>query len=161
MTVFSDYFPRCGIFYPLQSFSVERKPDFSVVPFCVDAVEEEDFNLLFKLAESLSNRVEKVTDSQRAVLHVAAVFVNNFTNFMYTIGSEISEKGNVNFDLLKPLIVETAKKITHNIPREMQTGPAVRADEATINRHLKLLAEMPEYAKVYALLTEMIRKDDF
>ncbi len=155
--VFLPAFPRHGIFYPLQSFSLDRKPDFSTVPFCLDAARDVDFQLLFDLAAQLSKKVERVTDARRATLHVAAVFVNNFTNFMYTIGAAICGKEKVNFDLLQPLILETARKIQDNAPREMQTGPAVRGDEATITRHLNMLEEMPEFAEIYKMLTEKIR----
>jgi len=154
--VLHPHLSRIGIFYPLQTFSLQKQPNFETIPFCLDAVNEEDFLLLENLAQQLSTRTERIDDAQRAVLHVAAVFVNNFTNYLYTIGADIAEKEGVPFDLLKPLIAETADKIRDNAPRDMQTGPAIRGDKATIERHLAFL-EGSGYEGVYTFLTNGIR----
>ena len=151
-TVLSPHLSRIGIFYPLQTFSIQKEPDFKTIPFCLDAVNEADFLLLENLAQQLSTRTERIDDAQRAVLHVAAVFVNNFTNYLYTVGADITEKGGVPFDLLKPLIAETAEKIMENAPRDMQTGPAVRGDKATILRHVEFL-KGTGYEGLYQILT--------
>ena len=153
--VLLPHLSRIGVFYPLQTFSIQKEPNFKTIPFCLDAANEEDFLLLENLAQQLSTRTERIDDAQRAVLHVAAVFVNNFTNYLYTVGADITEKGAVPFDLLKPLIAETAEKIRENAPKDMQTGPAVRGDEATIDRHLDFL-EGSGYEGVYGVLTEKI-----
>ncbi len=157
-TVLSPHLSRIGIFYPLQTFSIQKEPNFKTIPFCLDAVNEEDFLLLENLAQQLSTRTERINDAQRAVLHVAAVFVNNFTNYLYTVGTDITEKGGVPFDLLKPLIAETAEKIMENAPKDMQTGPAVRGDKATIERHLDFLAGSG-YEGVYRMLSDKISND--
>lgn len=157
-TILRAHLARTGVFYPLQTFSVDRRPDFSAIPFCLQARDAGDLVLLRKLAGRLSNRVEQVTDAQRAVLHVAAVFVNNFTNYLYTVGERITETEKVDFDLLQPLIAETARKIKNHSPRTMQTGPAVRNDTPTIERHLKYLEKFPEFRAIYTLLTEQLRR---
>jgi predicted short-subunit dehydrogenase-like oxidoreductase (DUF2520 family) len=157
-TVLSPHLSRTGIFYPLQTFSIQKEPNFETIPFCLDAVSEKDFLLLENLAQQLSRRTERINDAQRAVLHVAAVFVNNFTNYLYTVGADIAKKGGVPFDLLKPLIAETAEKIRDNAPKDMQTGPAVRGDEATIERHLEFLAGSG-YEGVYGVLTKKISSE--
>lgn len=154
-TVLLPHLSRIGIFYPLQTFSIQKEPDFKTIPFCLDAVNEEDFLLLENLAQQLSTRTERIDDAQRAVLHVAAVFVNNFTNYLYTVGADITEKGGVPFDLLKPLIAETAEKIRENAPKDMQTGPAVRGDKATILRHVEFL-KGSRYEGLYQILTGAI-----
>ncbi|MGK0364620.1 MAG: putative short-subunit dehydrogenase-like oxidoreductase (DUF2520 family) [Saprospiraceae bacterium] len=154
-TVLLPHLSRIGIFYPLQTFSIQKEPNFRTIPFCLDAVTEEDFLLLENLAQQLSTRTERIDDAQRAVLHVAAVFVNNFTNYLYTIGADITEKSGVPFDLLKPLIAETAEKIRENTPKDMQTGPAVRRDKATIDRHLEFL-EGSGYEGIYEVMTSGI-----
>ena len=158
-TILLPHLSRIGIFYPLQTFSIKKEPNFKTIPFCLDATIEEDFLLLENLAQQLSTRTERINDTQRSVLHVAAVFVNNFTNYLYTIGADITEKGGVPFDLLKPLIAETAEKIRENAPRDMQTGPAVRGDAATIERHLDFL-EGSGYEGIYGILTRKISRVD-
>ncbi len=155
-TVFKPFAKRYGVFYPLQTFSRDRTANFEEIPFCVDANRKKDRILLEQLAQRLSPKVYQITDKERESLHIAAVFVNNFTNYLYQIGTDICEKEKVPFDLLKPLILETARKVQEHPPEKMQTGPAKRGDEATIQRHLKNLERFPHYQELYQHLTEEI-----
>jgi predicted short-subunit dehydrogenase-like oxidoreductase (DUF2520 family) len=148
---------RRGVFYPLQTFSKEVSLDFSQVPICIEAIDKKDLKLLKVLATSLGCKWYKINTEQRQTLHVSAVFVNNFTNQLYRIAHEISDVKNINFDILKPLILETAKKIEDISPYMAQTGPAKRNDKKTINKHLKLL-EDENHKSIYKLLTESIKK---
>ena len=144
-----------GIFYPLQSFSKNKKVDFSSIPLCIEAENEADFKLLEKLASSISEKVYSITSNQRSKLHVAAVFVNNFTNHMYKIGNDICESYNVPFEVLLPLIKETAKKIEEVETELAHTGPAKRKDKKTIERHLELLDSNQK--EIYQLITKSIQ----
>lgn len=155
-TVFEGKTQRYGVFYPLQSFSKEQTVDFLNIPFCIDAVKSEDKELLQQLAELLSKKVFLITDEQRTVLHVAAVFVNNFSNYLFHIGDRILKDHDMPFELLLPLIKETVSKLDQLAPREAQTGPAVRGDDATIQRHLDFLKQYPEYREVYRILSDRI-----
>ncbi|MEQ3690007.1 MAG: DUF2520 domain-containing protein, partial [Flavobacterium sp.] len=83
-------------------------------------------------------------------------FVCNFVNHMYTIGNQICEENNVPFEVLQPLILETAHKITTLKPEAAQTGPALRKDTKTINKHLEFLQES-NYQELYKLLTQSIQ----
>ena len=148
---------RRGIFYPLQSFSKLRKVDFVNIPICLEAENEADLKLLRILGESISKNVTEISSEKRAKLHMAAVFVNNFTNYLYRIGSDILKEDDLPFDLLKPLILETALKIETLSPEEAQTGPAKRNDIKTIEKHLSLLNN-PEHRKFYELFTEALRE---
>lgn len=147
---------RKGIFYPLQTISKKGKLNFKNVPICLETEYETDYLLLEKLAKSISKNVYKINSEQRKNLHVAAVFVNNFVNHLYQIGSEICTDKNVPFNILKPLINETAKKIKYLSPKEAQTGPAKRNDEKTMEKHLGLLNK--EQQKIYELLSNSIKK---
>jgi predicted short-subunit dehydrogenase-like oxidoreductase (DUF2520 family) len=148
---------RKGVFYPLQSFTKNRSVDFSKIPFCLETIIKEDYKLLELLVEILNAKPYKVDTSQRKKLHLAAVFVNNFTNHMYQIGQEICEKHNVPFEILHPLIEETAKKITEISPKEAQTGPAKRNDAQTIQSHLENLNLQQQ--KMYQLITQSIQEN--
>ncbi|MBT8273818.1 MAG: DUF2520 domain-containing protein [Bacteroidia bacterium] len=148
---------RRAVFYPLQTFSKNVEMDFKNVPFCIEALEKNDLSLLKTLADSIGSPSQKINTEQRQTLHLAAVFVNNFTNQLYRIGHEISDVKNVNFDILKPLILETAKKVQTVSPFNAQTGPAKRRDKKTIKKHLKLL-ESDLHKDIYKLLTESIQK---
>jgi predicted short-subunit dehydrogenase-like oxidoreductase (DUF2520 family) len=143
-----------GVFYLLQTFSKERKLDFSTVPICIEAEKEKDLFLLETLAKSISKNCYRINSDQRKSLHVAAVFVNNFVNHLYHIGHEICEKNKVPFEILLPLILETANKITTLSPLEAQTGPAKRNDTKTIEKHTAMLTKNQQ--EIYTLLTKSI-----
>lgn len=145
-----------GIFYPLQTISKNGKLNFKNVPICLETEYEKDYLILEKLAKSISEKVYRVNSEQRKNLHVAAVFVNNFVNHLYQIGNEICTDKNVPFDILKPLINETAKKIKYLSPKEAQTGPAIRNDKKTMVKHLTLLSK--EQQEIYELLSNSIKK---
>ena len=146
---------RNGVFYPLQTFSKEKKLNFKNIPFCIEASKSEDYNTLMRLATLLSPIVYNINSHQRKVLHVAAVFACNFSNFMYMIADDILKKEQIPLDILQPLIKETASKIKTLKPQEVQTGPAVRKDKSTISAHLNYL-EKGAHFDIYKILTETI-----
>lgn len=148
---------RRAVFYPLQTFSKEAKVDFKQVPICIETIGKKDYPQLKSLAEALGSPHYRVNSDQRKALHLAAVFVNNFTNQLYRVAHEITESEGVEFDILKPLILETAKKVQTMSPYMAQTGPAKRNDKKTIKRHLKQLKN-EQHKAIYNLLTDTIKK---
>lgn len=147
---------RRAVFYPLQTFTKDKDINFKNIPICIEAENEENLSLLEKLASAISEKVYKINSEQRKNLHVAAVFVNNFTNHLYHIGNEICKENNVPFEILAPLIQETASKIEDLSPFEAQTGPAKRDDQQTIAAHLAMLNK--EQQEIYKLITQSITK---
>ena len=145
-----------GVLYPLQTFSKSRKVDFSVIPICIEANHPSILIKLQEFAGRLSNSVHQINSDERKTLHLAAIFTNNFVNHFYTIGAEVLQDKKLNFDLLKPLIRETAEKIETIHPIDAQTGPAKRSDSAIINAQLKMLQDKPELQKIYSFVTENI-----
>lgn len=146
-----------GVFYPLQTFSKQREVDFKSIPICIEAENTKDVELLRKLGETISENIVEISSEKRLKLHLAAVFVNNFVNHLYTIGSDILDKEKLPFDLLKPLIAETASKIEMLPPKAAQTGPARRKDQKTIDKHLHLL-ENSDNKEFYELFTKALKK---
>lgn len=155
--IIARYFKHYGVFYPLQTFSKTRQVKFSTIPICINAGKNKGRKLLEKVGTKISKKVAQISDKERAILHVAAVMVNNFSNHLFYLGQQITDAGQIDFDLLKPLILETVLKIDQHSPYEMQTGPARRNDEKTIKKHLKYLQRVPEYAQLYSLLTKSIQ----
>ncbi len=147
---------RKGVFYPLQTFSANKEIDFSSIPFCLETEFKDDYVILEQLALSLSKKVYPISSSQRKSLHVAAVFVCNFVNQLYQIGNEICDDNHVPFEILHPLIQETAQKVLNLSPKEAQTGPALRNDTLTIEKHINFLKN-PAYKALYITLTESIQ----
>lgn len=145
-----------GVFYPLQSFSENKKVNFENIPFCIETENSQDLFLLEELGAKISKKVFKINSSQRKKLHVAAVFVNNFVNHLYQIGEDICESNAIPFEILHPLILETATKIENLSPKQAQTGPAIRNDQKTIEVHKKELSK--DTKEIYSLLTKAIIK---
>ena len=147
---------RKGVFYPLQTFTKGKTIDFKTIPFCLETQFENDYTLLEKVASSISESVYKIDSHQRKALHVAAVFVNNFTNYLYQLGNEICQENHVPFDILKPLILETAEKLLTLSPKDAQTGPAKRNDISTIEAHESFLSNENQ-STIYKILTQSIQ----
>lgn len=150
---------RKGVFYPLQTFTKNKSVDFSQIPICIETEVPTDFEIIEKLAKSVSNSVYLINGNQRKALHVSAVFVCNFTNHLYTIGNTICEENNIPFEILQPLIEETAKKIKSLSPSESQTGPAVRNDQKTIEKHIDFLTNENQ-KEIYKILTKSIQNGE-
>jgi predicted short-subunit dehydrogenase-like oxidoreductase (DUF2520 family) len=149
---------RLAVFYPLQTFSKDKPIDFKSVPICLEAENEKDVQTLKQLAHSISNAVYEINSEQRKALHVAAVFVNNFVNYLYQMGNEICDANAIPFEILKPLIQETANKIATLSPKNAQTGPAKRNDLKTIAAHEEFLKDENQ-AAIYKLLTQSIQNN--
>jgi hypothetical protein len=89
-------------------------------------------------------------------LHLAAVFCNNFVNHIYVLTEDYCKKETIDFKLLLPLIKETAERLEDISPSQSQTGPAIRNDRPTIEKHLALLQNHPQLQKIYSIFTESI-----
>lgn len=144
-----------GVLYPLQSLHKEKEwlPE---IPFLVDANSNDTIVLLQDFAETISLNVQVADDETRKKIHLAAVLVNNFTNHLYALAEEYCKNEQLDFKLLLPLIEETTECIKSSSPKDVQTGPAVRRDEATIKMHLSLLEQHPQLVKLYELFTASI-----
>jgi len=147
-----------GVLYPLQTFSKDKALDFSQVPLCIEAGDLNSFEVIEGLAKSLSKAVYSIHTSKRKVLHLAAAFACNFVNQLYTLSNDLLATNQLGFDLLRPLILETAEKVQQLLPAEAQTGPAVRRDEKTLRSHLELLQGQPELTHIYQTLSDSIKK---
>ena len=147
---------RLGVFYPLQTFTKGVPLNIFEVPFFIEANDDEFGRSLFDLAWLLSRKVHYASSQERKHLHLAAVWVNNFTNHMSFIANEFLNSKDLDFELLKPLLSETVKKLQTESPKEAQTGPARRGDDSTISAHLKELSGHHE--ELYRLITDSIKK---
>lgn len=155
-----DVFPsgiiRKGVFYPLQTFSYNRKIVFKNLPVFIEASDIHSSDLLGDIADSLGVKKYFADTEHRIMLHLAAVFVCNFTNHMLTQGKVLAHRSGFSFDELKPLINETFLKAIEDGPENSQTGPAVRNDIITIEKHMELLSFDPELQKIYSEISRLI-----
>lgn len=161
----SEFFPNCGVVYPVQSFSKQRAVDLSHTPFLIEAIIPSTLERLRNLVATVSDRCYDATTKQRNALHPAAVFASNFANHMYAIANRLMEKNGLPFEILIPLIQETAQKVTEVHPVAAQTGPAVRGDEVVMSKQEKgLTADGYETElEIYRLVSKNIQtyRDEF
>ncbi|CAN5346524.1 DUF2520 domain-containing protein [soil metagenome] len=150
---------NAGVFYPLQTLSKSKEVDFSAVPLCIEGADEGITRQLETLAATISKSVYRIDSEQRRVLHLAAVFACNFSNYFYDIASRLLMAHDIKFELLRPLILETAQKVQERLPSEVQTGPAVRNDGHTMQAHLQMLQHHPDLQNIYALISQQIIKN--
>lgn len=158
LSVLTPYFSMAGVIWPLQSLSKTKKLNFQKVPLCITSQSATLQKYLTALCQSLSQQVQLINEEQKQILHLAAVFANNFTNHMYSIAHELCSEQQVDFELLQPLITETAAKIKANKPSRMQTGPAVRGDQQSMAAHQKLLQQKQDIHQLYQLISDHIQK---
>ncbi|MFD2147198.1 Rossmann-like and DUF2520 domain-containing protein [Mucilaginibacter antarcticus] len=157
LLAFSD---NVGVFYPLQTFSKTKEVNFLTVPVCIEGANLLISKQLKELAQTITNNVAEVDSAQRKILHLAAVFACNFPNYLYNIAQQLLTQHNLDFDLIRPLILETAQKAMVALPATVQTGPAVRGDEISMGNHLTLLNDNPNLQQIYNLLSQGIIKMD-
>ena len=156
LTVFSGYTQHGGVLYPMQTFSKERLVDFSCVPIFIEGADDVALDLARRLAESVSREVRVLSSADRKHLHLAAVFACNFSNHCYDLCAEILDQHGLSFDLMLPLIDETARKVHLLHPHQAQTGPAVRYDDNIINKHLEMLHNDSLSREIYELMSKSI-----
>jgi predicted short-subunit dehydrogenase-like oxidoreductase (DUF2520 family) len=155
-----NHTPQAGVFYPLQTFSKTKEVNFNTVPLCIEGANEQIASHLNELAYTITQNVYRINSAERKILHLAAVFANNFPNYLYYLSQQLLAEHQLPFDLLRPLIMETAEKIQEHLPADVQTGPAIRNDEKTMAAHLQQLAEKPDLQQLYKLLSQGIIKMD-
>jgi predicted short-subunit dehydrogenase-like oxidoreductase (DUF2520 family) len=146
-----------GVFYPVQTFTKEKAVNLTEVPFCIEAINTRVHEILFDLAKSLSNKVIVMDSAQRAAVHLAAVFANNFSNHMLFWAKTLLDVEGIDFQILKPLAKETIEKAFALMPELAQTGPARRGDYKTMKEHLAQIEANPELAAMYQTLSKSIQ----
>lgn len=152
-----EQFAQRAVFYPLQTFTEGRRVDFRQIPVFLESSDEALLPPLEAFARQLTDTVRFADSAQRASLHLAAVFACNFVNALYGAGERILSDAGLEFDLLKPLIAETAAKACDAAsPADVQTGPAVRGDRPTLERHRCMLAERPDLKTIYDRISQYI-----
>jgi len=158
MSVLNNSSPDIGVLYPLQTFSAEKPISFDKVPLCIEANNNLNRDILKEFAFSFSNQIHFISSDERKLLHLAGVFACNFPNLMYAIAASIVDSSGISFEILKPLIRETADKAIELHPFNAQTGPAYRNDTSILQKHIILLESQPEYQDLYKTLSKLISR---
>lgn len=157
--ILQKYSNNYGVLYPFQTFSKNAPTQNKKFPVFIESNNDNTFNQLQEIAKLLSENIFPLSSNQRMMLHIAAVFACNFTNAMYAIAADICKNNHIDFDWLKPLITETANKMNHATPSQVQTGPAIRKDKITLEKHLAILRTNPELCNIYNIISEYIMRN--
>jgi predicted short-subunit dehydrogenase-like oxidoreductase (DUF2520 family) len=147
-----------GVFYPLNTFSKRKKIDLKKTPFFIEAGDKNTEAQLSELAKKISDDVRTINSQQRATIHIAAVFACNFTNFMFVNAAEILKNEGLPFDIMLPLIAETADKLKTIDPIHAQTGPALRNDLDVLSKHIEMLKNDADRQRLYDMISGQIRE---
>ena len=150
--------PNFGTLYPLFSFSGEVVPKDLQIPFLIETSNEASKLVVRSMAEQISDRVQESTHAQRLVLHLAAVFANNFSNHLFGLSEELLNHKSLTLDLLLPMLTHQVLQLKSKHPAALQTGPAIRGDKGTMQRHLDMLADRPDLQAIYSLLSDSIQR---
>jgi len=152
----TEFHSRSGVFYPLQTISKASRLEPEMVPIMLESSNSSDLNLLQELCVNCGFAFYNLNSEKRKMAHLAAVFINNFSNHLAFIAQKLIEENQLDFAVLKPLILETANKLQYLNPADSQTGPALRGDDQTMKSHLKLLESHPEFKELYRLMSDLI-----
>ena len=158
MSVFRGKALHYGVLYPMQTFSKQREVDFCIIPCFIEANDEVALKQIESLAGQISHRVYQLSSEDRKYLHLSAVFACNFANHCYAASQELLQQHGIPFDVMLPLIDETAAKVHGMTPKEAQTGPAVRYDENVIGKQIQLLENQPYFQKIYDCMSKSIHE---
>ena len=158
MSVFGGKALHYGVLYPMQTFSKQREVDFSIIPCFIEANDEFAQKQIEGLAVQISHRVYQLSSEDRRYLHLSAVFACNFANHCYAVSQELLQQHGIPFDVMLPLIDETAAKVHGMTPKDAQTGPAVRYDENVIGKQIQLLENQPYFQKIYDSMSKSIHE---
>lgn len=158
MSVLQDFARQTGVLYPMQTFTKVKQVDFTKVPFLLEGSSVQVIDLLDDIIGLLSKNVYHVSSEDRKRIHLAAVFVSNFANHTYTLGAELAKDSGLPFEVLLPLIDETAEKVHSVPPQQAQSGPAIRHDANVMAMHQQMLEGKPMMQKIYELMSDSIQE---
>lgn len=146
---------KCGVLYPMMTLSKNKNIDFKEVPILIEHQDEDTGKMLEEIAFSLRCEYFSCDSQRRLQMHCAAVFASNFVNYALSLAYELAgDKA----PYLIPTAIESVRKCCIFHPDQVQTGPALRGDHKTLEKHLELLEKlgMEEHGEIYRLISKNI-----
>jgi predicted short-subunit dehydrogenase-like oxidoreductase (DUF2520 family) len=156
ISILKDSSSNYGVLYPPQTFTLRQSAGFLNIPLCIETNNSNSERKLSSFAVTLSDKIIKVTSSQRKTIHLSAIFAGNFTNFMYAIAEDLLTGMDLPMSLLEPIIEKTKANAMQKNIFNLQTGPAIREDLEMLKTHLSVLSGKPEFREIYRLISESI-----
>lgn len=150
-----DRFPSYGLLYPLDSFGYDGDHFMEGTPILIEGSNSETLEKIRIMASSLSNQIFEVDAASRPVLHMAAVISNNFVNALLKLSFNELDKADIEPKVLYKLLQTTLYRALNVGPANSQTGPAIRGDISTLQKHLELI-EHSDLKDLYILMSKII-----
>lgn len=157
INILSPVTQHYGVIWLIYSIVKTDLPEHREIPCAYEYSDAKARDIIQILAGSITDITYEADGASRKWLHLCAVLSNNFTNHLMAVADDICRKENIPFDLLLPIVKQTFERVTHTPPRSLQTGPAKRNDEKTMNSHAALLNEHPEWQRMYQAINESIK----
>lgn len=154
--IFCPYVRHYGVLYPMQTFSRTKSVDFNEIPIFIEASDDASLARLRQLASACTEKIYELSSEKRKQLHIAAVFACNFVNGCYALAEEVLKTQGIPFDVMLPLIDETAHKVHTLSPLLAQTGPAARGDIDVMRHQMRMLDQHPEMKELYRAMSRCI-----
>jgi predicted short-subunit dehydrogenase-like oxidoreductase (DUF2520 family) len=155
MEILSHCAENYGVIYPLQTLKKEIVINYNSLLFCIEANNEKTLTKIKNIVQCITSQTFEVSSNKRKHLHLAATFANNFTNHILGIAKEITERAELPFEMLFPLIDNTISEAKKHEPYSIQTGVAKREDKITIESHRVMLNNNEK--AIYDILTKSIK----
>jgi predicted short-subunit dehydrogenase-like oxidoreductase (DUF2520 family) len=147
-----------AVLWPIYSIVKDNLPSHRAIPCAWEASTAKAKDIALTVANAVTDILTEADSTQRTALHLAAVFSNNFSNHLFAIAEQWCKEQNLQFELLRPIINQTVERLQTTSPHSLQTGPAKRGDDITIDKHIDLLAQHTDWQNVYKALTESIKE---
>lgn len=160
MEVLAPVSKQHGVLWAPQTFVRTASMDYASLPFCIEGSTLETTDHMVQLAQSISSHTYLINSAQRRWLHLASVLVNNFCHALHASAQQLLDEQQIPFDILYPLIDATAAQAHHEQLAQLQTGPAKRHDDKTLDAQRQLLANQPQLLELYNLMTQLIQSSD-
>lgn len=154
-------FPGYGVLYPFQTISKQRPLPPESIPLLIEGNSPEVRERIRHIAHQAGfTKIDDADSEKRRRVHLCGVFACNFTNAMVRISQELLQKCGIDGTIINPLVVETVEKLKTLPASKAQTGPAVRHDIPTLEKHLSLLKELglKDEGKIYSAVSDYILK---
>jgi len=135
--------------HPLQTFA-DAVIGVKNLPGSLFAVQgdEELYPLALELVEDMGGIPFMLTQEQKPLYHAAACMTSNYLVTLVDTAGQILEQCGIPKPeacrLLWPLLRGTMQNLTALTPETALTGPIVRGDARTVEKHLKALEDLPE-----------------
>lgn len=147
-----------GVVWPIKSINPKSATDgFKGVPVGIEGNTEAFTSELMALVNGIGASGVEAKSSERSTIHLAAVFTDNFANHCLALSQQILSEANLDTGLMRELASSMAKGAIDGDSFARQTGVALRGDQGSQQKHIRLLKD-ESLKEFYKYLSSHIAK---